>query len=76
MPSILQAALDRSHKSIIEFLEALMERVYLFTAAVEEGIKSVPPKSRTTDGRSALPEIVTWAIEMLVVLRQQEIYVR
>jgi hypothetical protein len=71
VPSILQAGVNRTHSSIIQLLEMLMEKVYEFTAATEAVIYN------QVDFESDLEfKDILWSIEMLLASRQLEIYVR
>ena len=82
VPNILQDAIKKSQFSIMELLEQLMQKVYKFTAAVE----NVLPDDFSDENLCCcedkkLPDFVTeddvhWGIEMLTAFRQKEIYIR
>ncbi|XP_033220083.1 cilia- and flagella-associated protein 206-like isoform X2 [Belonocnema kinseyi] len=82
LPSILQDAIKKTHSSIVELLEQLMQKVYKFTTAVE----TVLPDDFSDEGfcccddkklpNFVIEDDVQWCIEMLTAFRQKEIYIR
>ncbi|XP_063980157.1 cilia- and flagella-associated protein 206-like isoform X2 [Diachasmimorpha longicaudata] len=77
LPQILQDAVEKSHQSILDFLQNIMRKVYQFTAGIETMVftLSSSPKSPSFDNNDPTDH-AHWAIEMLTAYRQQEIFIR
>ncbi|XP_015119230.1 cilia- and flagella-associated protein 206 [Diachasma alloeum] len=80
LPQILHEAIEKSHQSILDFLQNIMKKVYQFTAGIETIVftcSSSPKSSLLNNNNINNPtDYACWAIEMLTAYRQQEIFIR
>ncbi|XP_011296767.1 UPF0704 protein C6orf165 homolog [Fopius arisanus] len=76
LPQILQKAIEKSHQSILEFLQDIMKRVYRFTAAVENIVLILSSSLKSPRFSDNHTDHAIWLIETLTAYRQQEIFIR